>query len=334
MTKGRGRGAGGPPTPPGPRRESEVDLHTSVGSVGLPSPVLTASGTAGHGTELEAYFDLGSIGAVVTKSLSVDPWAGNPAPRVHETPAGMINSVGLQGPGVDAWLADELPALQATGARVVASIWGTTVDGFAGAAEALRGAGVVAVEVNLSCPNTEQANAGMFAQDAGATAEVMAATAACGLPRWAKLTSNVTDVAAVAEAAVSGGAEAVVLVNTVLGMAVDADRGTYRLGSGQRGGGLSGAAIHPIALRAVHDVHRRLPAVPIVGVGGVRDGASAAAMLLVGASAVEVGTATFADPRAPLSVQQDLARWMRARGHRCVRDLVGAIRAASGTEPG
>jgi dihydroorotate dehydrogenase (NAD+) catalytic subunit len=303
-----------------------VDLRTAVGSVALPSPVLTASGTAGHGAELGAYFDLGAIGAVVTKSLSLEPWPGNPAPRVHETPAGMLNSVGLQGPGVEAWRAGELPALVAAGARVVASIWGTTVDGFARAAEALRGAPIVAVEVNLSCPNTEHGGTGMFAQDAAATAEVLAATEACGVPRWAKLTANVTDLGAVAGAAAAGGAEAVVLVNTVLGLAVDVERRTYRLGSGERGGGLSGAAIHPVALRAVHDVHRRLPALPIVGVGGVRDAPSAVALLLAGASAVEVGTATFADPRAPLAVQRALAGWLAAHGEAAVGPVVGGLR--------
>jgi dihydroorotate dehydrogenase (NAD+) catalytic subunit len=302
-----------------------VDLRTSIGSVVLPSPVLTASGTAGHGTELGAYFDLGAIGAVVTKSLCVGPWAGNPAPRVHETPAGMLNSVGLQGPGVEAWLAEELPALRAAGARVVASIWATSVDGYALAAAALRGAAIVAVEVNLSCPNTEHGGAGMFAQDPGATAEVLAATSVAGVPRWAKLTANVTDIAAVAAAAADGGAEAVVLVNTVLGLAVDPERRTYRLGSAERGGGLSGASIHPSALRSVHDVRRRLPDLPIVGVGGVRDAASAVSMLLAGASAVEVGTATFADPRAPLVVLEQLTAWLADRGESRVADLVGAL---------
>lgn len=307
----------------------EVDLTTRVGSVSLPAPVLAASGTAGHGAELGAYFDLGAIGAVVTKSLSVGPWPGNPPPRVHETPAGMLNSVGLQGPGIAAWREDELPALRRGGARVVASIWATTVEGYAQAAASLRGADVVAVEVNLSCPNTEHGGAKMFAQDPGATREAIAATERCDLPRWAKLTANVTDLVAVAGSAADAGADAVVLVNTVLGMAVDPDRRTYRLGSAERGGGLSGPAIHPIALRAVHDVHRALPELPIVGVGGVRDASSAASMLLVGASAVGVGTATFADPRAPLAVQDSLARWMAARGHARVADLVGALRAST-----
>jgi dihydroorotate dehydrogenase (NAD+) catalytic subunit len=301
-----------------------VDLTTVVGSVTLPNPVMTASGTAGHGDELAAYLDLASLGAFVVKSLKFEPWAGNPPVRVHETIGGMINSVGLQGPGVERWLVEELPAVRATGARVVASIWGNSVEEYGKAAEMLAAADVVAVEVNLSCPNTH-ASRQMFAHDASATEEAMAATAACGKPRWAKLSPNVTDLVPIAEAARRGGAEAVTLVNTVLGMAIDVDTRRYRLGSGERGGGLSGAAIHPVAVRAVHDVHAALPDLPIIGVGGVVDGESAAELLLAGASAIQVGTATFADPRAPSKVLEGLRRWLERQGASSVRELIGAV---------
>jgi dihydroorotate dehydrogenase (NAD+) catalytic subunit len=301
-----------------------VDLSTSVGSVHLPNPVMTASGTAGHGTELAGHLDLGALGAMVVKSLSADPWPGNPPLRVHQTAAGMLNSVGLQGPGVEAWVADELPDLLATGARVVASIWGTSVESYEKAAAMLAGVdGLLAVEVNLSCPNTHAGRA-IFAHDAAMTEEVMAATAAAGLPRWAKLSPN-TDVVPVAEAARRGGAEAVTLVNTVLGMAIDVRTRRYVLGSADRGGGLSGAAIHPVAVRAVHDVHRAMPDLPIVGVGGVVDGESAAELLLAGASAVQVGTATFADPKAPAKVLVGLRRWLQREGERCLTDVIGAV---------
>jgi dihydroorotate dehydrogenase (NAD+) catalytic subunit len=245
---------------------------------------------------------------------------------VHEVTAGMINSVGLQGPGVAAWLADDLPALLARGARVVASIWGTSVEEYEAVASMLAGApdGVVAVEVNLSCPNVHSART-MFAQDPVATEAVMAATAAVGRPRWAKLTSNVTDLVAVAEAAVRGGADAVTLVNTVMGMSIDPVTRRYRLGAGSKGGGVSGAGIHPVAVRAVHDVHAALPTLPIVGVGGVLDGESAAELLLAGASAVQVGTATFADPRAPALVLAGLERWLDQQGEQRVSDVIGAI---------
>ena len=304
--------------PPGP-----VDLATRVGSLQLPSPVMTASGTAGHGAELGRYLDLAALGAVVVKSISAEPWVGNPAPRVHETTAGMINSVGLQGPGMAVWLAEELPELLDIGAtRVVASIWGRSVDEYRRAAELLAAAPeqVVAVEVNLSCPNTE-AGRHLFAHDPAASAEVMAATAACGRPRWAKLSPNTDRLVEVALAVHDAGAEAVTLVNTVLGMAIDPVTRRPRLGAG--GGGLSGPAIHPVAVRAVYDVHAARPDLPVIGVGGVTDGATAVELLLAGASAVQVGTANFARPSATIDVQHDLEHWCRRHGVTAVADLIG-----------
>ncbi len=307
-----------------PRRAP--DLTTRIGSLLLPNPVLTASGTSGHGAELAPYLDLSSLGAVVVKSLSPGPWPGNPAPRVHEAGSGMLNSVGLAGPGVEAWLAEDLPTLVDTGARVVASIWGRTVEEFGTAAAMLAGAPpeVVAVEVNVSCPNVEDRDR-MFAHSAAATEEALAATAACGRPRWAKLSPNAPDLVAIADAAVRGGAEAVTLVNTLFGMAVDPVSRAYRLGSGPRGGGLSGAALHPVAVRAVHDVAAARPGLPIVGVGGVATAEHAAELLVVGAAAVQVGTATFADPRAPATVLAGLRRWCRRHDVARVADLVGAV---------
>lgn len=301
-----------------------VDLTTRVGSVTLPNPVMTASGTAGHGVELGGYLRLGTLGAVVVKSLAAFAWPGNPAPRLHPTAGGMLNSVGLQGPGIEAWLAGELPALLATGARVVASIWGRTVDEFAAAAAMLATApaGVVAVEVNVSCPNLEDRRR-MFAHSPGAAAAAVGAAAACGRPRWAKLSPNVADLADVAAAAHEAGAEAVTLVNTVLGMAIDVTTRRPVLGGGT--GGLSGPAIHAVAVRAVHDVHAAHPELPIVGVGGVRNATDAVELLLAGASAVQVGTATFADPRAPAKVLAGLERWCHRQGVARVADLVGAV---------
>lgn len=286
-------------------------MTTQVGSVTLSSPVMTASGTAGYGTELAPYFDLSSIGALVTKSLAPYEWVGNSSPRIHPTPQGMINAVGLQGPGVAYWLTRVLPGLLATGATVVASIWGRSVDDYRIAAEQLANApdGVVAVEVNLSCPNLE-GRGSIFAHDVDLSAAVMAATAACGRPRWAKLSANTDRIIDVAAAVQGAGAEAVTCINTLLGLAYDPDTLAPVLGAG--GGGLSGRAIHPVAVRAVHDVHLALPDLAIVGVGGVASGWDAAEMLLAGASAVQVGTATFADPRAPRTVHDELDRWLCA----------------------
>ncbi len=284
-----------------------------VGSLTLPAPVMTASGTAGHGAELAPYMDLAELGAVVVKSLAAYPWAGNPAPRVHPAGVGMLNAVGLQGPGVTAWLRDELPALAATGARVVASIWGRSLADYRAAAEQLAGAPecVVAVEVNLSCPNLE-GRRGIFAHDAALSAEVIAATAACGRPRWAKLSPNTDRVVEVAAAVHDAGAEAVTLSNTLLGMVLDPATGLPALGAG--GGGYSGRPVHAVAVRTVFDVHAALPGLPIVGVGGVADGWDAAELMLAGASAVQVGTATFADPAAPLHVQRALLAWCARHG--------------------
>ena len=299
-----------------------MDLTTTIGSVTLPNPVMTASGTAGHGTELSPYLDLAGLGAVVVKSLSAEPWPGNPAPRVHETPAGMLNSIGLQGPGVAAWLEDELPPLLALGARVVVSIWGRSVDDYAAAAALLADAPpeVVAVEVNLSCPNVESRGS-MFAHSPASTTEAMAVTEVCGRPRWAKLSPNVTDLTAIAAAAREGGAEAVTLINTVMGLLIDPETRRPRLGNG--GGGLSGPAIHPVAVRAVYECRAAHPDLPIVGVGGVAKGADAAELLLAGASGVQVGTATFADPRAPARVLKELAAWVRRQADPRLSHIIG-----------
>jgi len=282
-----------------------VDTRVRVGSVELANPVMTASGTAGYGNEFAPFFDLSTIGAVVTKSIAAFEWAGNPAPRVHPTPLGMINAVGLQGPGVEHWLTHELPGLLDTGATVVCSIWGRSVDEYRQAADLLASAPeqVVAVEVNLSCPNLE-GRGSIFAHDADLSADVMAATDGCNRPRWGKLSPNTDRLVEVADAVHNAGAEAVTLINTVLGMVIDPH--TLRPALGNGGGGLSGRAIHPVAVRAVHDVRQALSDLPIIGVGGVSSGWEAAELMLVGANAVQVGTASFADPRACARVSEEL----------------------------
>lgn len=310
-------------TRPAPRA---VDTTVTVGSLRLSHPVMTASGTAGHGAELAPYGDLAALGAIVVKSLAAYEWAGNPPPRVHPTPQGMINAVGLQGPGVAAWRRDDLPALRATGARVVASIWGRSVADYAAAAEAIAGCGreVIAVEVNLSCPNLEGRNS-IFAHDARLSAEVMTeVVAACGRPAWAKLSANTDRIVDVAEAVLAAGADALTLINTLLGLVIDPSTRRPALGNG--GGGVSGRAIHPVAVRAVHDVHHAVPHAAIVGAGGVASGWDAAELMLAGASAVQVGTATFADPRAPWVVASALSAWAAGEGISSLAQLTGALR--------
>jgi dihydroorotate dehydrogenase (NAD+) catalytic subunit len=301
-----------------------VDLTTRVGSIELPSPIMTASGTAGHGAELAAYLDLSQLGAVVVKSLAHFAWDGNPPLRVHATPSGMINSVGLQGPGVSGWIDDELPALRRSGARVVVSIWGKTVDDYAKAADLIGPLGpeVIAVEVNISCPNTESGNQ-LFAHSTSSTEAVLAATDGCGRPRWAKLSPNVgPGLAAIAAAAVDGGAEAVTVANTYFGLSIDPKTGRPRLGGGR--GGVSGPAIRPLAVRAVADVHAAHPQLPIIGVGGIATAEDIVEFAMVGASAVQIGTATLADPRTCGRLGTDLGRWCAIEGVQRFGDLVGS----------
>jgi dihydroorotate dehydrogenase (NAD+) catalytic subunit len=243
----------------------------------------------------------------------------------------MLNSVGLHNPGIAGWLERDLPDLTATGARVVASIWGFTVEDYGRAAAALaaahragRAGAVVAVEANVSCPNVEDRRR-MFAHSAPATgaavAAAVAALAPTGLPLWVKLSPNVTDLTEIAAAALDAGGAGLTLVNTLMGLAVDPATGRPRLGAG--GGGLSGPALHPVAVRAVFDCRQAFPQAPIVGVGGVMNGEDAAELLAAGADAVQVGTATFADPRAPALVLAGLARWCRRHHITQLSDLIG-----------
>jgi dihydroorotate dehydrogenase (NAD+) catalytic subunit len=312
------------------RRRAEVDLSVAVGPVVLPNPIVAASGTFGHGAELADVCDPRGLGAVTSKSVAAYAWDGNAPLRVTEAAGGgMLNSIGLPGPGVDAWIARDLPALEAHGARVIASIWGRSIEEYAAAARALKVAGdrVLAVEVNLSCPNVEERNA-MFAHSCALTRDAVAAVGDAlsgAAPVFAKLSPNVTDIVAIAGSALEGGATGLTLVNTVLGLAVDAD--THRPVLGAGGGGLSGPPIKPIALRAVRDVARAHPGTPIIGTGGVTTGTDAVELLVAGASAVGVGTATFAEPRATLRIVDEIRRWCARRGVARVRDLIATLEA-------
>ena len=311
---------GAEPTAPG-----AVDMTASVGTTELASPVMCASGTAGHSAELGAYFDLRDAGAIVVKSLLHEPWAGNPAPRVHSTDAGMINSVGLQGPGVQGWIDEDLGPLVEAQAAIVVSIWGRSVDEYRTAAEMLAPVAgyLTALEVNVSCPNVEDRDR-MFAHSAESTFQVLSATADLAIPRWAKLSPNIADLVPIADAAQRGGAEAVTVANTLIGLAIDVEARTPRLGKGR--GGLSGPAIRPIAVRAVNDVATALPELPVIGCGGITHGEDAIEFLLAGACAVQVGTATFADPRAVVRIRDEIEAWCARHAVPEVRSLVGALR--------
>ncbi len=301
-----------------------VDLTARLGGMLLPNPVLTASGCAAAGRELGQFFDVADLGAVVTKSIMLAPRSGRATPRMAETPGGMLNSIGLQGPGIDAFLEHDLPWLHEQGARAVVSIAGGSVEEYAELAGRLRGApGLVAVEVNISCPNVE--NRGLvFACDPGAAAEVVAAVrqrTAPSVPVLAKLSPDVTDIVTIARACVDAGADGLSMINTLLGMALDLD--TMRPVLAGVTGGLSGRAVKPVAVRCVWQVHAALPEVPILGMGGVASGRDAFELVLAGASAVSVGTAVFHDPSAPVRVLGELADVLAARGFASLVEAVG-----------
>jgi len=303
---------------------AEVDLSVEVAGVRFATPVLTASGCAAAGRELAPFLDVAAIGAVVTKSVMLDPRSGRATPRMVETPSGMLNSIGLQGPGVDAFLSTDLPWLVEQGAQPVVSIAGGSLGEFAELARRVGAApGVAAVEVNISCPNVE--NRGLvFACDPFQAARVVSAVRR-GIPKdipvLAKLSPDVTDIVVVAAAVMEAGATGLSMVNTTLGLAIDPV--TLRPALGGVTGGLSGPAIRPLALRCVWQVHAAMPEVPIVGIGGIRTGFDALEFLAVGASAVQVGTVTFHDPSSPARVGEELRAELAARGAVSPREVVG-----------
>ena len=307
-----------------------VDMRVRVGQVDLPNPVLAAAGCAGAGRELAQFIDVSRIGAVVSKSIMTEPRTGNPAPRLAETPSGLLNSVGLQGPGIDAFLQRDLPWLLSRGARVVVSIAGQTVREYAVLASRLAdAAGVSAVEINLSCPNAEDAGR-PFALDPGTSGTVVAAVRGSlryDIPVFAKLSPDVTDIVAVAGACVTSGTDGLSLINVLLGMAIDP--GTMRPALAGAYGGLSGPAIRPVAVRCVWQVSEAFPDVPIIGTGGVRTGRDALELLLAGASMIGVGSALIHDPSACARIGRELEEDLAAFGVDRVTDIIG--RAHGGT---
>ena len=313
---------------PAPGVDMSVDLSGAV----LPSPMMTASGCAANGRELNRFFDITELGAFVTKSVMAAPRSGRGTPRMAETPSGMLNSIGLQGPGIEAFIAHDLVWLKKTGARALVSIAGSTSGEFADVAAKLRASAafdaVVGVEVNISCPNV--ANRGLvFACDPMASAKVIALVREQlprDMPIFAKLTPDVTDIVTIAQAAVKAGANGLTMINTLLGMVIDTDLLRPQLGGVT--GGLSGPAVRPVAVRAIWQVRAamlegRLPTVPIIGVGGVRTGRDALELVAAGASAVQVGTATFNDPTAPVRVGRELRDLLQDKGFERFVDVVG-----------
>lgn len=305
---------------PGRAPSLAVDLN----GVAFPTPVLAASGCFNSGRELSELVDLRRVGGIVTKSVTLHPTKGLPVPRMAETASGMLNAIGLQNPGVEEFVAKEGPFIAGVGAPVLVSVAGKSVEEFAQVTLRLRDLpGVVGIEANISCPNVERRNQ-VFACHPDQAAEVIGSmTRLTRLPVFAKLTADVTNIVAVAEACVRAGAHGLSLINTLLGMAIDVE--TFRPKLGGVTGGLSGPAIRPVAIRCVHQVAQALPGVPIIGIGGITSAGDAIEFLLAGAWAVQVGTANFYEPDALVRVAQGIGEFLARKGMRSPADLRGRL---------
>lgn len=298
-----------------------VDLSVELCGLRLRNPVLVASGTFGYGSEYTDLVDVSSLGALVTKAVTLEPRAGNPPPRICETPAGMLNAIGLQNPGVDAFITDYLPRLRQLGTPIIANIAGNTVEEYAEVAGRLDAAGGLAgLEINISCPNVKQGGIQFGTDPAAAAGVVKAVRASTRLPLIAKLSPNVTDIVAIAGSVAEAGADALSLINTLLGMAIDVR--TRRPVLANVVGGLSGPAIKPVALRMVWQVSQAVD-LPILGMGGITTAEDALEFILAGATAVAVGTANFLNPRATTDIIQGLKEYCQHQGISDINDLVG-----------
>jgi dihydroorotate dehydrogenase (NAD+) catalytic subunit len=304
-----------------------TSIPVKLGGLELKNPVLVASGTFAAGREGSTFLDLATLGGLIVKSMTITPWKGKPTPRMCETPSGMLNAIGIQNKGVDHFLSEDLPWLVKKDATVIASIAGNTVDEFVRIADKLRtGAmGIAAIEINISCPNLED-KSNMFAHSEQATSDVVRGVkdSLKRVPVFPKLSPNVTSIVDIAAAAIEAGADGLSLVNTVFGMSIDVETRRPKLAGTI--GGLSGPAIRPVAVRAVHEVHRAFPHVPIIGQGGITSAIDALEMMLAGASAVAVGTANFVNPRTAQDVIHGIAEYMARHQVDDVADIIGAVK--------
>ena len=303
---------------------SALDFSTKIGSKRFSNPIFTASGCASSGQELSQFFPLTDIGAIVTKSIMVKARTGRATPRMAETPSGMLNSIGLQGPGIDTFLEKDIPWLVEQQAKVIVSIAGESVDEYGVLARRLRSVpGISALEVNISCPNVENRGQVFACHPDTATAVIEAVRRNIGgeLPIVAKLSPDVTDIVEIAGAVINAGADGLALINTLLGMVIDTNTMKPKLAG--KTGGLSGPAIRPVAVRIIYQIHQAFPNTPIVGMGGVASGRDALELILAGASAVSVGTATFGNPKAAFNIKNQLEMLLLEKGFTDFRDAIG-----------
>ena len=299
-----------------------VNLEVDLGGITLADPVVMASGTFGYGFGYEGLVDPDKVGAIITKATTREPWAGNPPPRIAETPCGMLNAIGLENPGIKVFLSEYLPRLRRNGVVVIVNIAGRTLEEYVELASILETSkGVAGIEVNISCPNVDRGGM-QFGTDPEAVYDVVQSVKReTHLPVMPKLSPNVSDIAEIAKAAESAGADAISMVNTLQGMAVDIEAKRPILGNVF--GGLSGPAIKPVALRMVYQVYKAVD-VPILGGGGIMSAKDAIEFLLVGASAVSIGTGTFVNPRLAIEVKTGIEDYLARHGHRCLHEIVGA----------
>ncbi|WP_136525052.1 dihydroorotate dehydrogenase [Geomonas ferrireducens] len=299
------------------------DMSVAIAGIEMRNPVMTASGTFGYGAEFADYLNLESIGAMITKGLSLKPKAGNPTPRIVETSGGMLNAIGLQNVGIDAFIDQKLPYLKNVNTPVIANLYGNTLEEYGEVASRLDGlAGVAGIEVNISCPNVKQGGI-VFGTDPRAAQEVVSLVKKnTSKPLIVKLSPNVTDVVVMAKACADAGADALSLINTLTGMAIDLERRRPVLANVT--GGLSGPAIKPVALRMVWQVAKAV-SLPIIGIGGIMTGRDALEFMLAGATAVQVGTASFLDPSAAQRIAREMEEYLVEHGIASVRSLIGAL---------
>lgn len=302
---------------------TSVKLAVDLGGLSMKNPVTTASGTFAAGREYSDFVDVAALGAVTTKGVSLNGWEGNESPRIAETPSGMLNSIGLQNPGVEHLIANELPWLREAGATSIVNVSGHSVEEYARVIEVLERSGLAdAYEVNISCPNVD-AGGMTFGTDPKSAADVVSRCRdATKRPLVVKLTPNVTDVPEIARAVEAAGADAVSLINTLLGMAIDARRRKPQLA--RVVGGLSGPAVKPVALRMVWEVHRAVN-VPLLGMGGISNGTDAVEFMLAGATSIAVGTANFIEPTATVNVIDGIIDYCESQGVSDVNELIGAL---------
>lgn len=298
-------------------------LEVKIGNVVMKNPVTTASGTFGFGKEMAEVFDLSLLGAITVKGTSVEPWLGNPTPRICETPAGMLNAIGLQNDGAEAFLAEKLPFLRRFDSPLIVNIVGHSVEEYVKVAEMLGGAeGVDAFEINVSCPNVSRGFLAFGTSVEGITEIVKAVKGATDKTVITKLSPNVTDIVSLAEAAVKAGSDALSLINTLLGTSIDAKTRRFRLANVT--GGLSGPAVKPVALRMVYDVARAVDA-PVIGMGGIVTAEDAVEFLLAGATAVAVGTGTFVNPAAAIDIIDGIDKYLDENGFEDVKEIIGIV---------